>query len=130
MLVDFIRTFLPPGNVPNKFTIGMGSLIRNARQEAGLTQEQLASNAYIPQSTLSKMENGKVEASSSELIYLSNALDKPINYFFPKQLLRQLNWENNQDPAINELLLLGGQLKEDDLQKVIAQIRALIDFDA
>jgi len=29
--------------------------------------------AYIPQSTLSKMENGKVEPSSSEIVYLSNA---------------------------------------------------------
>lgn len=73
---------------------------------------------------------GKVEVSSSELIYLSNALKKPILYFFPKQLLRELRYKDDleSDPLLSELLLLGGRLDDDDLKPIMAQIRAIIEM--
>lgn len=129
MVLDFLRSFLPPDNIPNRFTIAVGELIKNARVDAGLTQEELSWNAYIPQSTLSKMENGKVEPSASEIVYLSNALSKPITYFFPNQIVRHLKIEEVEDELLNELLMLGRKLDDDELRKVIAQVRALIDLD-
>ena len=126
MFLDFIRRYLPPDNVPNRFTIAMGELIRNARQDARLTQKELAEGAYIPQSTLSKMENGKIEPSASELVYLSSVLKKPITFFFPNELIRQFNLKDHNDELLNELLLVGSKLNDDDLKKVIAQIRVLV----
>jgi len=129
MVFDFIRRNLPPDNVPNRFTEAVGDLIKFARNEANLTQKELSELAYIPQSTLSKMENGKVEPSASELVYLSGILNKPILYFFPKNILRQLKFEEQDDEILNELLLVGSKLKEIELRKVIAQIRAIIDLN-
>lgn len=128
MILGFIRKYLPPDNVPNKFTISMGNLIKIARKQSGYTQKELAEYSYIPQSTLSKMENGKVEPSASELVYLANALEKPITYFFPKKLFRLFDFEKQNDELINELLLLGSQLEEEELRKIIAQIRGLIEL--
>lgn len=37
MVFDFLRIFLPPDNIPNRFTEAIGKLIKSARNEAGLT---------------------------------------------------------------------------------------------
>jgi len=129
MVLDFIRKYLPPDNVPNNFTISMGHLIKSARKQAGFTQKELAEYSYIPQSTLSKMENGKVEPSASELVYLSSALDKPINYFFPNRLINKFDSNDKEDELLNELLLLGRKLEDRDLHRITAQIRAIIKID-
>jgi len=83
MVFDFLRNFLPSNDFPNRFSIAVGELIRDAIIDAGLTQKELSQNAYLPQSTLSIMENDKVELSASEFVYLSTALSKSFNYFFP-----------------------------------------------
>jgi len=129
MVLDFFRSFLPPNNIPNRFTNAVGELIQKARIDAGLTQEELSLRAYIPQSTLSKMENGKAEPSASEIVYLSNALSKPITFFFPNQIVRHLKIEEVEDELLNELLLLGRKLDDDELKMIIAQIRAIIELE-
>ena len=129
MVLDFILKFLPPdsGSIPNKFTIGMGELIKQARKEAGLSQKELAESAYFSQANLSKVENGKVEVGSSELIYLSSVLRKPITYFFPKQLIRHLNPDSQfPDELMDELFLVAKRLNDADLTKIIAQVRAIV----
>mgnify|MGYP001048371259 CR=1 FL=1 len=130
MVLDFFRSFLPPDNIPNRFTFAVGELIQKARIEAGLTQQELSRRAYIPQSTLSKMENGKIEPSASELVYLSNALDKPLLHFFPNQIIRNLELDvDTNNNLIEELILLSGKLEENELRKIIAQIRAIIELE-
>lgn len=130
MVLDFLRKYLPPDNVPNKFTIAMGNLIKSARKQLELTQKELAEKAYIPQSTISKMENGKVEPSASELIYLSNALDKPILYFFPKQIIRNFELEvDTNNKLIEDLLFLSSKLEDEELRRIIAQVKAVIELE-
>lgn len=51
--------------IPNKFTIAMGELVRKARQEAKFTQGELAKKTYMGQASVSDIENGKREATSS-----------------------------------------------------------------
>ena len=94
----------------------------------GLTQKELSLSAYIPQSTLSKMENGKIEHSASEIVYLANALNKPITYFFPNQIVRHLKIEDMEDDLLNDLMMLGRKLDDSELRKIIAQIRAVIEL--
>jgi transcriptional regulator with XRE-family HTH domain len=113
--------------IPNKLTLGMGELIRRAREEAGLSQAELARRIYRRQASLSNMENGLMEASASSLIYLSGALDKPITYFFPKSIMRDLE-PDPRSPELSELLLQASRLSGGDLKGVTAQIRALADL--
>ena len=115
-------------NLPNKFTIALGDRIRVARLEAGLSQADLARKAYFRQSSISKIESGLRAVSSEEILYLSYILDKPILYFYPEGFQEKINIEN-LTILEQELLTQARRLHLDDLRKLIAQARALADFD-
>lgn len=132
MLLDFLENVLPPdrGSIPNGFTIGMGELIKKARIEAGLSQTDLAKKTYYRQSTLSKIENGRIELSAGDLLYFAAALNKPVTYFFPKKYIRRLITDDIDDELIDELILLAKKLDDDDLKRIIVQVRALAQSDS
>lgn len=110
------------GNIPNSFTIAMGEKIRMARLESGFSQAQLGERAYLNQASISQIENGKREVSTTEIISFSHALSKPIFYFFPDKIQRHFE---SSSLEINELLLVAQRLNEDDLKRLIIQARAL-----
>jgi len=68
--------------IPNKFTIGLGILIRNARIEAGINQTELARKTGINQAAISLIEAGKRSVSAEEIMLFSLALNKPVTYFY------------------------------------------------
>ncbi len=72
------------GKPPNRHTKGMGELIRKAREDAGLTQEELADKTHRRRTAVYEMEKGKVEVNAWTIVYLADALNKPITYFYPK----------------------------------------------
>lgn len=111
-------------NVPNKFTIGMGALIKSARNEAGLTQSELAKLAYFHQASISQIEAGKREVTSSELLSFSVALKKPFVYFLPEPYKRYFDAQDTPS-SIQELLLVAQELDDEDLNRLIIQARAL-----
>lgn len=57
--------------------------IRSARTEAKLTQEELAEKAGLPQSHISRLENGKHSPSRSTLEKIAVAIGRPISDFDP-----------------------------------------------
>ena len=118
------------GKPPNKYTMAMGELIRKAREESGLTQEQLAEKIYRKKLAVSEMENGKVEINAWVLLYLSQALEKPISYFFPKRLL---NFDPDQDKLSEmekDLINHFRFIEYEELKRVaIDQIKALATYN-
>ena len=112
------------GPLPNKFTIGMGQLVRKAREEAGMSQAQLAKIIIRRQATISEIENGKVETSALTLALLSHTLKKPLAYFYPPGFNTELKYEK-QEPVELELLMLMRQLSIDDIERLVAQVRGL-----
>jgi len=115
-------------STPNKFTFAMGQFIRQARKEAGLSQAELAKAIYIRQASISEIENGKREVSSSELVYLSFALNKPIIYFFPERYVREIEQEK-LSPLFHELIIQAQRLSNNDLKRIITQTKALADME-
>src|SRR5690606_33038952 len=75
---------------PNDFTIEIGKLIRAAREAQGLTQTALAEKLSRSQVTISEIENGKVDISFLTLMLLCITLQKPISYFVPEFVLKNL----------------------------------------
>jgi transcriptional regulator with XRE-family HTH domain len=124
-LYDQIRGF--KSEIPNNFTVAMGERIRSARNEANLTQGQLAEKAYLRQATISDMEKGKREPSVSELLSISFVLSKPLAYFFPKGQAYVID-ETSLSKLEQELILNARNLSESDLKKIIAQIKAIISL--
>ena len=82
-LLDQLLEILSEGEKPNRFTKSMGDLIRKAREEASLSQRQLAELIYRRQAALSEMENGLMQPDAETLLLLSDRLKKPIVYFYP-----------------------------------------------
>ena len=76
------------GDTPNRHTMGMGELIRKAREEAGLTQEELAKKTYRNKLAVHQMESGKVEINAWTLIYLSGARKEADILFLSKRAFR------------------------------------------
>lgn len=113
----------------DSFTCEMGELIKQARIEAKMSQTELAQRSHFRQAAISQIESGKREVSTNEITYLSYALNKPITYFFPKMM----SWEKGENqiltPLEKELLLQVKCLKDDDLRRLIAQARALVNFN-
>lgn len=129
MVLDLLRDWFPEtGNVPNRFTIAMGKLIREARREAQLNQKELAQLIYRRQGTLSDIENGKVRVDTETIVYLAANLNKPISYFFPESLVPRISPERISILE-QELLLLAKQLDNDDLKRLIAIARAFVNLD-
>jgi transcriptional regulator with XRE-family HTH domain len=111
-------------DLPNKFTIMMGELIRKAREEAGFSQRELASKIYRRQAALSDMENGKMEPNASTLVYLAFNLNKPISYFFPKPYSPEKRLDELSDLE-KEILIYTKLLNQDDKLRILAQLKAL-----
>jgi transcriptional regulator with XRE-family HTH domain len=128
MVLDlFDRIYGYKDEIPNELTLGMGKLIRDARNELKITQSELAEKAHLRQATISDLEKGKREASSSDLLYLSMALKKPVVYFFPKSLANIID-NNTLSPVEQELIMSARYLSDIDQNKIIAQIKAIINL--
>lgn len=114
---------------PDKWTVAMGELIKKAREEAGLTQEQLAEKIYRKRLAVNELEHGRVEISVWVLPLLARALKKPITYFFPNIAKSGLEREGYSDQE-KELILLFREIWEEHLRDlVIKEVRVISEFD-
>jgi len=118
-------------NLPNRFSLALGELIRKARLDAHLSQSELANSAYLNQAAVSQIEKGKRSVSAEEIVYLSVALNKPIIYFFPVDYLSDDMKFTQDDLSLldKELLSQARRLTIENLRRLIAQARALADLD-
>lgn len=68
----------------------LGQKLRQARQEAGLSQRQLCGEE-ITRNMLSQIENGSARPSMDTLRYLAQRLGRPISYFLEEQSVTSPN---------------------------------------
>ncbi|MHA1974132.1 MAG: helix-turn-helix domain-containing protein [Candidatus Hodarchaeales archaeon] len=128
-MVDFLELLQSSkSNLPNKFTIALGELIKKARNESNLSQKELANLVYLNQASISQIEWGKRSVTAEEIVYLCNALNKPIQYFFSMDFLYPVN-ENSLSILEQKLLMLVRKLSTDDIRRIIIQVKALVEMD-
>ena len=114
---------------PNKQISNLGELIRKAREDAGLTQAQLAKKIHRKRLALSEMENGKVEISAQTIPLLASSLDKPISYFFPAYGQKEIT-SGQLSPEEQELLIHFRNIWPEHLREVaINLIKVIENFD-
>jgi HTH-type transcriptional regulator / antitoxin HipB len=68
---------------------GIPEILKSARQAKRLSQRALAEKVGVPQSHISKIENGGVDLQTSSLIELARALDLEVQ-LVPRGLLPAL----------------------------------------
>lgn len=102
-MLDAIRDFFSEDERPNKFTKHIGEKIRQAREEAGFSQEKLAQLVYLRRATLSDIENGKSEPNAKTYVHIAHVTNKPLAYFLPDYVYKELKQED-LSPEENELI--------------------------
>ena len=87
----------------------MGKLVRDAREERSWSQSDLAEKITRRPATISYIENGKSDISVQTLLVLAIVLGKPISYFFPQSLLKDMVMDLKsefQHKALNYLRII------------------------
>lgn len=77
----------------------LGSKLKAARMEAGLSQRQLCGE-HMTRNMLSQIENGSARPSMKTLQYLAEQLGKPVSYFLEEQAVTFPNQKPIQDARI------------------------------
>lgn len=127
-LFDQLLEKLSTGDKPNQFTLGMGSLIKKAREESGFTQRELASKIYRRQAALSAIENGLMQPDAETLLLLSHFLHKPLDHFYPKPFKPDLSLDDLSEDE-KSLIIQTRRLSNDDLKRIIAQVKAIAQIN-
>lgn len=115
--------------------MNIGEIIKQARTQKGMTQEELAEKVGVKKSAVAKWENGRVsEIKRSNLKNLADALG--LN---PNQLLDETepNQYENQKPANDdgltesqrELIAFAKTLSEHQADKVLQLMKSIVAFD-
>ena len=94
----------------------IGKRIQHAREESGLTQEELASRLGCTQSALSNYELGKRRLYLNVLSQIAQVLNKPLDYFMESPV------ENDDDevarlltdPQLRAILLSAAELPPEE----------------
>lgn len=105
----------------------IGMKIQAAREEKGLSQEQLARLVGCSQSALSNYEKGKRRLYLSQLEKMAEVLDKPLEYFVdslssshPPQPT-----SSDRDERFVKLVNLLGRLSDEEINEVMRYIEYL-----
>jgi transcriptional regulator with XRE-family HTH domain/Zn-dependent peptidase ImmA (M78 family) len=77
----------------------LGRRLAAARQEAGKTQEDLASAVGIDRSSLAKIETGKRRVSALELARIADAVDKRVEWFLDEAPPAVISRRNSAAPG-------------------------------
>ncbi len=114
---------------PTEFTRALGQRIRDARNDRGLSQRQLADRINRRQAAVSDIENGRMQPDATTLLLLAEVLEKPVTYFFPPPWGPRIS---RGDLTYDEqaLLLEFRRLQSDEHRKIaITQLAALADLN-
>lgn len=114
----------------------IGHAIRVLRIQRKLTQEQLALDADMATSSVSRIENGLRQPSQKLLIKLANALDTTPSSLYvacEKGIVQNVTnvdtWSNHDDviaaPETQILLRLFHELSDDNRKLLLEQVRLL-----
>jgi transcriptional regulator with XRE-family HTH domain len=94
----------------------MGTRIRQARRDAGLTQVELAKALGITQGMVSAVETGQTTIDAHQLIEWGHVLGKPVPYFY-----LGLAFPDAHQRAINALM----QIPDDRMGTVVTILESL-----
>ncbi len=104
----------------------IGRRIQRAREEAGLSQEELARALGITQSALSNYELGKRRLYLANLEQLANVLGKPLRYFMEEDTPpggEDPHRCDSQDPVTSEIVGLLSQLSHEERAELLDYIK-------
>jgi len=102
----------------------IGKKIQKAREEAGLSQEELASRLGYTQAALSNYELGKRRLYLANIEQIARELHKPLNYFLEDAAVTaNAAQEEPRDETISEIIRLLCELPAEERQYLLEYIK-------
>ena len=102
----------------------IGKKIQMAREEAGLSQEELASRLGYTQAALSNYELGKRRLYLANIEQIAKELNKPLSYFLDESVVTA-NAERGEprDETTSEILKLLSELPPEEREYLLEYIK-------
>ena len=104
----------------------IGKKIQQAREEKGITQQELANMLGITQAALSNYELGKRRVYFHQIELIAKFLDKPISYFLEDESSLDFNGNALNNEMLNLLIYKIKKLNRQDLLELYNFIDFLI----
>ena len=102
----------------------IGQRIQKAREEAGLSQEELSSRLGYTQAALSNYELGKRRLYLANIEQIANELNKPLNYFLEDTVeIVKAGQEKAQDEITSEINKLLLELPPEERKNILEYIQ-------
>jgi transcriptional regulator with XRE-family HTH domain len=102
----------------------IGKMIQKAREDAGLSQEELASRLGCTQAALSNYELGKRRLYLANIEQIAKVLNKPLGYFLENQVERSRTKSGpSQDKVIAEINRLLAEFSAEELANVLEYVQ-------
>lgn len=102
----------------------IGKRIQKAREEAGLSQEELASRLGYTQAAFSNYELGKRRLYLANIEQIAKELNKPLSYFLDDSANTiNTNQEDSQDETISEINKLLLDLPPEERKYILEYIQ-------
>ncbi|OGP91544.1 MAG: hypothetical protein A2031_09180 [Deltaproteobacteria bacterium RBG_19FT_COMBO_43_11] len=102
----------------------IGKMIQKAREEAGLSQEELSSRLGYTQAALSNYELGKRRLYLANIEQIAKELNKPLNYFLEDAAEKvKAGQEKAQDETISEINKLLSELPPEERKNILEYIQ-------
>jgi transcriptional regulator with XRE-family HTH domain len=112
-----------------KNSLNIGSKIKIARKQAGLSQKQLASMLGVSDKAVSAYEVGRAHPPVDTLREISNVTYKPVNYFVDIAEAEEVSVTDRIAKIEHELMEIKKILVSQQLQKVESQRADLQKMD-
>jgi transcriptional regulator with XRE-family HTH domain len=117
----------------NKFNRFIREQIIKARQEKGMTQEELAKALNISRVVITNIETGRTEINAVDLMGIAYILEKPVRYFYPQYVPTEDDLSNKEWELIHYFRKIQNDAMEDlliDQAKRFAEIATKADIVA
>jgi transcriptional regulator with XRE-family HTH domain len=103
----------------------IGKMIQKAREEAGLSQEELSSRLGYTQAALSNYELGKRRLYLANIEQIATELNKPLNYFLEDtvEVVVKTGQEKAQDEITAEINKLLSELSPEERKNILEYIQ-------
>jgi transcriptional regulator with XRE-family HTH domain len=102
----------------------IGKRIQKTREEAGLSQEELASRLGYTQAALSNYELGKRRLYLANIEQIAKELNKPLSYFLEESAVpSNANKSEPLDETISEIIKLLTELPKEERQYLLEYIK-------
>jgi len=98
----------------------IGRKIQKARDEAGLSQEEMASQLGYTQAALSNYELGKRRLYLANIEQIARILNKPLSYFLEEASLEsERGTANRTDEVTSEIIKLLTEMPDDEKKHLL-----------